>query len=138
MNDDVFGGIDPPADLPRYFAAINDPPLAKCKKCGVMHGMGMLNTETGIHTPMDLCKKCLWEGVKFIPPDFTKLENDPLKKLKDIFSPPDSFIKNDGPVSLRRNSPQKDVVKEKKKRFNGDEFLVSKIKFRSSDDEMGR
>lgn len=36
--------------------------MTTCRKCGVMHGMGILDTITNIHTPIDHCYDCLWEN----------------------------------------------------------------------------
>ena len=42
-----------------YFQLVT---LTKCRKCGVDHGMGILDTVTHVHTPIDLCYDCLWSN----------------------------------------------------------------------------
>lgn len=36
--------------------------LTKCRKCGVMHGMGIWDREKDTHTPIDLYYDCLWKN----------------------------------------------------------------------------
>lgn len=43
-----------------------------CKKCGCAHGMGIEDMETGVITPIDICRKCLWEPLQIY------LNNDPV------------------------------------------------------------
>ena len=38
-----------------------------CKYCGATHGMGFEDTETGVITPIDVCKDCLFPPNIFSP-----------------------------------------------------------------------
>jgi len=62
---DDWGGKDASEyKRPRYFdeePTINGPYLP-CKKCGKDHKLGILDVATNVHTPIDICYKCLWEG----------------------------------------------------------------------------
>jgi len=57
-------GIDPPAyslqKEPIYPDKSEYPP---CKKCGKAHGMGVEDTSTGIVTPLDICKECMFKNI---------------------------------------------------------------------------
>ena len=47
-----------------------EPMVCECRKCGVQHGMGILDTVTQVHTPIDLCYDCLWkDGFTYRPPE---------------------------------------------------------------------
>lgn len=35
-----------------------------CKKCGASHGMGIEDMQTGVITPIDICRECLWEPLQ--------------------------------------------------------------------------
>jgi hypothetical protein len=40
---------------------------SKCKKCGVLHGMGIEDTSTGSFEPIDLCYDCIFKDCRYEP-----------------------------------------------------------------------
>ncbi len=40
-----------------------------CRKCGVEHGTGILDTVTQVNIAIDICYDCLWENKMVYTPD---------------------------------------------------------------------
>lgn len=61
---------------------VKEPILTKCRKCGVMHGMGVLDTTTQVHTPIDVCYDCLWKNnMCYSPPDPVEINTENAEKV---------------------------------------------------------
>jgi hypothetical protein len=97
----AFDPIDPPSER----IGTNEVKVVgekmPCKKCGKSHGMGILDTQTGIHTPIDICKDCMIIGTYIAlkqPIDFSEV-GDVCDALQEMFTGGIGFLEKGSDVS---------------------------------------